>query len=820
MATARGIAWLRSTLAGRRPAVAGSRTTPDGNALRVRLCRMFVCAECGASQPVPGRCIADGTELSPVGDDMLLGQAIGAYRIARLLGVGGMGRVYKGVHPQIGSRVAIKVLSRECSDRRDLVDRFFAEAKAVNLIRHESIVNVLDLSTLPDGRPYIVMEYLDGAPLAAIVEQAQRGGTPLPIGGLARLVAEVLDALGAAHGKGIVHRDLKPDNIFVTPAGRAKVLDFGIAKLQRAELGGSATHTGSLLGTPHYMSPEQAAGRAVDHRADLYAIGVILFECATLHKPFVADSLFELLRKHIETPPPSPRAIRRDMPQALEHIIYTALAKLPEQRFASAHAMSMAMQHATAGLPSEQWMPIVPTSASRGPSGGWHPTPPASWASAHRSSGSGSGGPSVATGPTQTAGQVTARGRGASKGVWIALGTVALVGGGITAAVLASRSDAPPAPRAVVGSASAVQGDPWGDPGAAGGTPTAAPTGDATAGRAAPDGTSTAAPGSSEVTPGPAQTPTPPAAGARVAADGGDLDEATTAVMDDALGQMFDSLDPSARAMLPPELTAALKKHGKWSKIPKAERMKLLAKLGGSTMALTPQAAHAAAAALDPAAPRGPSATAQAPRGSAPPPVPRPRDPTALAATPPPPARHVPGLGADGWVVARTFKPPGAYDPKRLSVEKYLPFAIAEAKKLVPDAVLFRIDADGVYPDGHADITLAGNGSLDFRFISPSRTKGDPTLPVGAKQEYKCMFRVMLNQEGAWSAPLSGWECKEPLLGPPKCTTKQIWKKALDKGAPENAIAGLGYRGSSGKARWYFSIEGTKHSHVFDDDCR
>src|SRR5690348_13710307 len=144
---------------------------------------MFVCAECGASQPVPNRCVADGSMLQPIGDDLLLGTTIGAYRIARLLGIGGMGRVYKGVHPQIGSRVAIKVLSRECSDRRDLVERFFSEAKAVNVIRHESIVNVLDLSTLPDGRPYIVMEYLDGAPLAAIIERALHSG-PLPLGGI------------------------------------------------------------------------------------------------------------------------------------------------------------------------------------------------------------------------------------------------------------------------------------------------------------------------------------------------------------------------------------------------------------------------------------------------------------------------------------------------------------------------------------------------------------------------------------------------------------------------------------------------------------
>ncbi|HEY5949387.1 MAG TPA: serine/threonine-protein kinase [Kofleriaceae bacterium] len=736
---------------------------------------MFVCAECGASQPMPGHCSADRSQLLPAGDDLLLGMTIGAYRVARLLGVGGMGRVYKGVHPQIGSRVAIKVLSRECSDRRDLVDRFFSEAKAVNLIRHESIVNVLDLSVLPDGRPYIVMEYLDGSSLAAIIEQARHSGVPLPLGGLARLVAEVLDALGAAHGKGIIHRDLKPDNIYVTPAGRAKVLDFGIAKLQ-PELGGSATHTGSLLGTPHYMSPEQAAGRPVDARADLYAIGVILFECATLQKPFLADSLFDLLRKHVEAPPPSPRALRRDMPESVEHIIYTALAKLPDHRFASAHAMSMALQHATANLPSEQWAPVLPANSSRTPSGGWQPTPPASWA--------GRGRPSVAIGPTQTEGQVTKKPAGGSKrGLWLALGLLMLVGGGIAAAVIAGggKSDKPIVAAGSGSAGSAGSGDAW---------------------------AGTAQPTPPAPTP-PAETP-PPAV-----EDEGDLDEATTATMDDTVGQMLDGLDPQARAMLPPELLAALKKYGKWSKIPKAERSKLLGKLAGATAGVM-NAGHDIDSALS-GSPK-PGATAPQPKPGATKPAAIVTTPSATPASTAPGA-HVPGLNANGWVVSRRFQAPG-FDAKKLAVEKYLPFALAEAKKLVPDAVLFRIDADGVYPDGHADITLAEHGSLDFRFISPSRSKRDPKLPVGAKQDYKCMFRVMLDEEGAWSAPLDGWECKEPLLGPPKCTTVQIWKKAIAKGAPTNAIAEIGYRGWDNKARWYFSIDDAKFSEMFDDDCR
>ena len=681
------------------------------------------------------------------------------------------------------------MLSRECSDRRDLVDRFFAEAKAVNLIRHESIVNVLDLSTLPDGRPYIVMEYLDGSPLSAIVEQARHAG-PLPLGGLARLVAEVLDALGAAHAKGIIHRDLKPDNIYVTPGGRAKVLDFGIAKLQ-PELGGSATHTGSLLGTPHYMSPEQASGRHVDLRADLYAIGVILFECATLQKPFLADSLFDLLRKHVEAPPPSPRALRPDMPEGLEHVIYTALAKLPEQRFASAQAMSMALQHATMSLPQQQWAPIVPATGSRVMPGGWQPTPPASWAGSQR--------PSFAVGPTTaaSAGQVTQpqpRPRGSKKGLLIALASLVVVGGGITAAVLATRG----------GKTDAVAQN--GSNGS---------SGSATPGSAGPGPTDQwATPGSAD-TPAPPTTPQQPPDEETPAP--GDLPDDVAAQMDETVGEMIDSLPPESRKALPPELTAALKKYGRWSKIPKLERAKLLAKLGGMA-GMIGNAGNTAANALAGDAPPAAPARKQPAAGSAAVMAP---GATAAASTAPAQIATAPagaGLGADGWVVPyRTM--PGGYNPKSLSVEKLMPQAIARAKKLVPDAVLFRIDTDGVYPDGHADITLSEHGSIDFRFISPSRKKGDPKLPVGAKQEFKCMFRVMYDGEGQWSAPLTGWECDEPLLGPPTCSIQQIWKKALAKGAPQNAIAEIGYRGWDNKARWYFDINGTKFSEMFDDDC-
>jgi serine/threonine-protein kinase len=414
---------------------------------------MFVCPECGASQPAAGPCAADGWPRAPAGDDAVLGTAIGAYRVARLLGVGGMGRVYKAVQPQIGSRVAIKVLSRECAERRDLVERFFSEARAVNLIRHESIVNVLDLASLPDGRPYIIMEYLDGAPLSAAIDGVAHGG-PLPLGSVARLAVEVLDALGAAHAKGIVHRDLKPDNLFVTPAGRPKILDFGIAKLQ-PELGGRSTRTGALLGTPHYMAPEQAAGRAIDPRTDLYAIGVILFECATGTKPVLGDSLFDVLRKQVDAPPPRPSALRPDLPPPLEQVILAALAKPPEQRWQSAQAMSLALQQATAQLPPPQWAPLPIGAAARpvatpsGPAWGSGPGPwqatPATPAARSFAPAPGPM-PAPATGypaslpgahPTTVSGQASAP-RARSPRPWIALGTL-LIAGGITAGVIAGR---------------------------------------------------------------------------------------------------------------------------------------------------------------------------------------------------------------------------------------------------------------------------------------------------------------------------------------------------------------------------------------------
>jgi hypothetical protein len=290
------------------------------------------------------------------GPDPLLGTTVGSYKIDRQIGSGGMGQVYAARQPEIGAQVAIKVLAPDAAIDPDLVDRFFAEARAVNIIRHERIVNVLDLGRLADGRPYIVMEHLPGWPLSQVLSALG----PLPLGSLARLVGEALEGLAAAHQHGVVHRDLKPDNLFVTPSGHAKLLDFGIAKLAPDFDGRAATTRSSmLLGSPPYVSPEHAAGHPTDARADLYAIGILLYEGATGRRPFYGTGLFELLRQHVEVPPRPPREMRPDMPVEYESVILTALAKRPDDRFQSATAMAGALAHAAAGLPPPAFAPIT-----------------------------------------------------------------------------------------------------------------------------------------------------------------------------------------------------------------------------------------------------------------------------------------------------------------------------------------------------------------------------------------------------------------------------------------------------------------------------
>ncbi len=324
----------------------------------------FVCVECARSYPTPGFCTEDGGTLNDSASCPLLGSTVGSYRVATLIGQGGMGEVYRGVHPEIGSRVAIKVLTTDAARAPGVTERFFAEARAVNVVRHEGIVSVIDLSRLPDGRPYIVMEYLEGAPLARVLELHR----PAPLGAVVQILLNVLDALGAAHAQGITHRDVKPDNVFVTSTGRVKVLDFGIAKL-RPDIAGlsGATRTGALLGTPYYMSPEQARGLTVDHRSDIYSVGVIAFEALTGQRPFDAENLFDLLRQQIEVRPRALRELRPEIPPALESVALRALEKDAAHRFQSAQDFADALRQVAPFLPATSFVTLtgVPAGSPR-----------------------------------------------------------------------------------------------------------------------------------------------------------------------------------------------------------------------------------------------------------------------------------------------------------------------------------------------------------------------------------------------------------------------------------------------------------------------
>ncbi len=263
------------------------------------------------------------------------GSVVGEYRIESKLAAGGMGTVYAAVHPIIGKRAAIKVLKTEHSRDAGLIQRFIDEARAVNHIGHEHIVDIFAFGTLPDGRSYFVMEWLVGESL----KQAFRR-RPIPFLETVEILTQLCDALHAAHVKGIIHRDLKPDNVFLedTRGGQsAKLLDFGIAKLSGAARGRQAsasadTNPDVVMGTPDYISPEQASGADTFAPADCYSLGVIAYELLTKKRPFYGSGPMEVLIKHVSTPPPPPRSIRPDIPPSLEGLVLSMLAKDPGQR--------------------------------------------------------------------------------------------------------------------------------------------------------------------------------------------------------------------------------------------------------------------------------------------------------------------------------------------------------------------------------------------------------------------------------------------------------------------------------------------------------
>jgi serine/threonine-protein kinase len=283
-----------------------------------------------------------------------IGRRFGNYRALSILGEGGMGTVFLAEHPEIGRKVAIKVLRGDLARDPQLLGRFLNEARAANAIRHPNIIEILDSGTTEDGTSYLVMELLEGEPLAARLRRLGR----LQLRDALEFAYMTASALGAAHKQGIVHRDLKPDNLFVVPdladPGREyiKVLDFGIAKLAQHAKGDSVkTRTGTLMGTPVYMSPEQCLGtKELDLRSDIYSLGCIIFEMVCGKPPFYSEGFGELVNMHLNEPPPAPRSVEPSLPEKIEAVILRALAKKPEQRFPNMAELQASLREAAGKL--------------------------------------------------------------------------------------------------------------------------------------------------------------------------------------------------------------------------------------------------------------------------------------------------------------------------------------------------------------------------------------------------------------------------------------------------------------------------------------
>ncbi|HTR52230.1 MAG TPA: serine/threonine-protein kinase [Kofleriaceae bacterium] len=415
---------------------------------------MPVCRQCGKQWPdTYAVCPEDGLRLSAISqptvagstgslaldtartsadDDLAPGTVAGEYVIEQKLGQGGMGAVYGARHPLIGKRAAVKVISRDLSASEEAVDRFVREAQAVNQIGHPNIVDVFGFGRLADGRSFFVMEWLVGETLRA------RMMRPLTLADALEILDQVAMALEAAHDAGVLHRDLKPDNVFlVAHKGRVnesmsgapvppkiKLLDFGLAKLHGGADGRiDHTRTGVVMGTPLYLSPEQAKGIKVDFPADIYSLGAIAYEMCTGHVPFIADSAVEIMAKHISERAVPLFQIAPHTPPALDRLVLAMLEKDPTQRPAIAQVR--------AELAEIRAQPLVGATTT-----------------AQLSSARGTTTPPPAAGSMPSLGSEPPPARRKKRGLVIALASVAVLGAGAAGAfALVTREEHPAPPR-------------------------------------------------------------------------------------------------------------------------------------------------------------------------------------------------------------------------------------------------------------------------------------------------------------------------------------------------------------------------------------
>ncbi len=319
---------------------------------------MKTCPKCSGVYPGDGNyCPTDGQRLIQ-NTESYIGQIfMDQFEIREVTGRGSMGTVYKAWQTGVGREVAVKVLNRALRKEPQLVTRFNREARAAAQLSHPNIIIVFLVGETEDQVPFLAMEFIDGRSLAAVCEEEG----PFPSERTIHVARQITSALAEAHRNDIVHRDLKAENILLSDRPDSpdfvKVVDFGIAKILSGVEDGNLTATGAVFGTPHYLSPEQASGKKVDNRSDIYALGVILFYMCTGRLPFEGESGMGLLVQHIKEPPPRPQSINPSIPHALEEVILRCMEKSPDDRYQTARELDTALEEAEEQIQSSS----VPT---------------------------------------------------------------------------------------------------------------------------------------------------------------------------------------------------------------------------------------------------------------------------------------------------------------------------------------------------------------------------------------------------------------------------------------------------------------------------
>ena len=292
-------------------------------------------------------------------EDRLIGTLFhGRYRVERKLGSGGMAEVYLAEDEELGRKVALKILNERHARDEQFVERFKREARNAAGLNHPHIVRVYDRGEV-GGTYYIAMEYLDGPTLKELL--TRKGPTP-PLTAI-KFAREILSALAEAHRHEIVHRDIKPHNVIVSPDWNVKVADFGIARAGASQM----TEAGSIVGTAQYLSPEQARGKPVDQRSDLYSLGIVLYEMLTGKVPFTGDAAVEIAMKHLSVVPEPPSKLRPEVSHDLDAVVMRALAKDPDDRYASAEEMDADLARASRRRRGRARSPAGASTVARAP---------------------------------------------------------------------------------------------------------------------------------------------------------------------------------------------------------------------------------------------------------------------------------------------------------------------------------------------------------------------------------------------------------------------------------------------------------------------